>query len=463
MSRPLAFLTVAAVSALPLSLRAGTRATPLYAEMKAFLDGVPAIDTHDHLRPFEELSARVETHRGRGMNLYGIWNWSYYNWYNPLTTWKPGQTFETWWARARHDFDDARATGFYRYQLPAFTDLYGIDFERMTDRQAAELDRRIFENYRDPKWIYKVVTERANIELMLVDPPRANLAFETHYPFVGLVVNITRLVRGFHPSEFKEPLDDPYAFARQHGLKIETLEDYVALLDRILAEAKARKAACLKQVLAYQRTLEFANVPRDRAAAAFGRKREELTPAQIRDFEDYVMWRIVELCAKHDLPIQIHTGHARIQGSNPMLLVDLIEANPRTKLILFHGGYPWVGETGAIVTRHAGHVWIDSVWLPTISYTMAKRAFHEWLEVMPSSRLMWGGDCQHAEGIYAATELTRRCLAEVLAEKIDAGDLTKEQARQIGRQILRDNALELFPTLREKLWKHKGKLSPQKP
>ena len=41
------------------------------------------------------------------------------------------------------------------------------------------------------------------------------------------------------------------------------------------------------------------------------------------------MWRLVELSARHELPFQIHTGQGRIQGSNPMLLVDLIEANPR--------------------------------------------------------------------------------------------------------------------------------------
>jgi predicted TIM-barrel fold metal-dependent hydrolase len=169
------------------------------------------------------------------------------------------------------------------------------------------------------------------------------------------------------------------------------------------------------------------------------------------------MWRLVELSAKYELPFQIHTGQARIQGSNPMLLVDLIEANPDTKFILFHGGFPWVGETGVILMRHYKHVWIDSVWLPTLSYSTAKRAFHEWLEVMPSSRIMWGADCNHAEGIYGATELTRRCLAEVLAEKVARGDLLEEHAQRIGKQILRDNALALFPQLKRQLWKHTGK------
>src|SRR5262245_48062923 len=49
------------------------------------------------------------------------------------------------------------------------------------------------------------------------------------------------------------------------------------------------------------------------------------------------MWHLAHLSAKHELPFQIHTGNARIQGSNPMLLVDYIEANPKTKFILFHG------------------------------------------------------------------------------------------------------------------------------
>ena len=79
---------------------------------------------------------------------------------------------------------------------------------------------------------------------------------------------------------------------------------------------------------------------------------------------------------------------------------------------------------------------------------------------MPSDRIMWGADCNHAEGIYGATEFTRRCVAEVLAEKIDRGDLKEEHALRIGRQIMRDNALALFPQLKERLWKHKGKLAP---
>jgi predicted TIM-barrel fold metal-dependent hydrolase len=322
------------------------------------------------------------------------------------------------------------------------------------------LNDRIYRNYLDKRWLYEVITERANIELMFNDPYWARFDFRTDYPFAVLVLNVTTLVRGFHASEFKNPMDDPYHFARERKLAVESLDDYVAVLDRLFQEAKEKGAVCLKTTLAYQRTLRFENVRKEQAARVFGRLGSELTEEEIKDFEDYIMWRLVALSAKHELPFQIHTGDARIQGSNPMLLVGLIVANPKTKFILFHGGYPWIGETGAILMRHRSHVWIDSCWLPTISYTMAKRAYHEWLEVMPSNRIMWGADCNHAEGIYGATEFTRRCLAEVLAEKVDRGDLIEDHALRIGRQILRENALELFPQLKERLWKNKGKLTP---
>jgi uncharacterized protein len=106
--------------------------------------------------------------------------------------------------------------------------------------------------------------------------------------------------------------------------------------------------------------------------------------------------------------------------------------------------------------KYPTRVWVDSCWLPTISYHLAKRAFHEWLDVMPSTKIMWGADCNHAESIYGATLFTRRCLAEVLAERVDRGELHLEDARRIGRQILRENALTLFPSLKERLWKGKG-------
>jgi len=426
------------------------KTTAVYGRIKASIDAVPAINTHDHLRPFEDIGNRDKTDRGEGITLRSIWAGSYFPWIHPLEPWPEGGSFDAWWSKAQHNFDNARATSFYRYLLPAFHDLYGVDFDTITPQQARVLNDKIFENYQDDKWLCEVITKRANIELMVVDAYWRRLVFATDYPFTVALCNVTSVVRGFHPSEFKDPFDNPYEFARRNGIEVNSLDDYVALLDKLLETARREGAICLKSTLAYTRTLQFDNVPKERAAAIFGKPRKELTATQIMDFEDFIMWRLVELSAKHDLPFQIHTGQARIQGSNPMLLVDMIAANPKTKFVLFHGGFPWVGETGVIAMRHS-NVWIDSVWMPTLSYTMARRAYQEWLDAVPSNRIMWGSDTGTAEGIYGATEFTRQCLAEALAEKVIRGELTEKDANHIGRQVMRENALELFPQLKEKL------------
>ncbi|MFN9269721.1 MAG: amidohydrolase family protein [Planctomycetaceae bacterium] len=447
----------------------GTRSTEVYRRLKREVDAIPLIDTHDHLWPFDQLPALRQTRRGRGVNLAGLWQNSYLSGYQRITPWEDNMEFADWWRDARDDFDNVRSLSFYRYQLPAFRDLYGVDFETLTDEQASQLNDRIFDNYRDQKWLYHVVTERANIELMFNDTYWSRLEFVQSYPWEVLVFNVTSLVSGFHPSEYENrpannpfKVDSPYDFARKHGLPMNSLDDYLQVLDRLFLEARDKGAVCLKTTLAYQRTLQFDRVPRERAEAVFGKPRSTLTPAAIKDFEDFILWRICELAARYDFPFQIHTGQARIQGSNPMLLVDLLEGNPKTKFILFHGGFPWVGETAVILQKHGWHCWVDSVWLPILGYSTAKRAFIEWLDAFPSNRLMWGADCNHAEGIYGATEFHRQCVTEALAEKVLAGDLREEQALRIARQVFRDNALELFPQLRDRLWKHKGlKLEPQ--
>lgn len=424
----------------------------LYGRIKAGLDAVRAIDTHDHLRPYNELPHRVETPQGTGMTLYSIWAGSYYGWIHPLTPWPTSGQFDAWWKKAEHDFVNARATSFYRYLLPAFRDLYGVDFDTITPQQAAELNAKIFENYRSDEWLLDVVTHRANIELMLIDPYWGRLQFNRAYRFAVPVLNVTTLMQASHPDRFTNPLDSPFEFAARRKLPTDTFDAFLAAIDALFAEAAASDCVCLKSTQAYQRTLDYAHVERDRAAQVYGKAPDATTPEEQKAFEDFMFWHVCRLSAKHGLPFQVHTGQARIQGSNPMLLVPVIAANPETKFVLFHGGFPWVGETGVIAMRHK-NVWIDSVWLPTLSYTTAKRAYQEWLEAVPSDRIMWGADTVNAEGIYGATEFTRQCLAEALAEKVERGELTEKHAARIGRQILRDNALKLFPKMRRMLWR----------
>src|SRR5713101_7617696 len=137
---------------LPVSAQA-TRQTETYRRIKTTLDAAPAIDTHDHLWPFDRLPGYRETKVGKGMNLSSIWGNSYWTQGGRLTPWQPKMEFDDWWKDAKDDWDNSRATSFYRYTQIALKDLYGVDWDRITNEQARELDRKIFENYRDQKWL----------------------------------------------------------------------------------------------------------------------------------------------------------------------------------------------------------------------------------------------------------------------------------------------------------------------
>lgn len=453
-SQPLPFLMTLLMSSAMPSIVCGqdVKTTRTYTRIKASIDAVPAIDTHEHLRAFDRLPTRSKTPDGMAMTLHSIWSGSYYPWINPLTSWPADGEFDTWWKKAQFDFENARATSFYRSMLPAFQDLYNVDFDVITSEQARKLNQQIVNNYKTDQWLHEVITKKANIELMLIDKYWNRLNFDREYRFTAPVLNVTELMRGSHPDQFRSDNDSVYVFAEQNNLSMEDLDGYLRAVEAIFAKAVQADAVCLKSTQAYQRPLTYLPVSKERANEVFGKTPDEITREEQRDFEDFMFWHVCQLSAKYELPFQVHTGQARVQGSNPLLLVDVIAAHPDTKFILFHGGYPWIGETGVIAMRHR-NVWIDSCWLPTLSYSVAKRAYQEWLEAVPSDRIMWGADTTHAEGIYAMTQFTRDCLAEALAEKVVRGELREEHAIRIGRQIMRENALKLFPKLNRMLWR----------
>jgi predicted TIM-barrel fold metal-dependent hydrolase len=102
-----------------------------------------------------------------------------------------------------------------------------------------------------------------------------------------------------------------------------------------------------------------------------------------------------------------------------------------------------MGEIGSLALMFP-NVYLDTCWLPLISYTSFKNALSEWLCYVPAGKFLWGGDCASAEGIYGAVHMARHGLAEVLAEKIEAGLLDEDYALYVARAFLHDNAEGLF-------------------
>ena len=157
---------------------------------------------------------------------------------------------------------------------------------------------------------------------------------------------------------------------------------------------------------------------------------------------------IIQKSIEVKLPIQIHTGYLAgngntLENSRPTKLNALFLRYPKATFVLFHGGYPWTGEYGAL-GKMFPNVYLDLVWLPQISREAAIRALDEMLDCVPYNKFFWGGDCHFIEESVGSLEFGKDVVAHVLAGRIERGLLTEDVAFEIARRIFRENAISVF-------------------
>ena len=140
----------------------------------------------------------------------------------------------------------------------------------------------------------------------------------------------------------------------------------------------------------------------------------------------------------------LHAGSNHIANSNPAHLTSLLLRHRNTRFVLFHGGFPYMGELAAVVKTFP-NAYLDLCWMPMIAPTSAKLWLHQWLDAVPINKIFaFGGDTQTPEESYGHLLLTRRLIAEVLAEKVLAGSLSEADAAFVAARILRENAIEFY-------------------
>jgi predicted TIM-barrel fold metal-dependent hydrolase len=261
---------------------------------------------------------------------------------------------------------------------------------------------------------------------------------------------------------------------------ITDLDEYLDWVRQKIIEKKAQGCVALKLPIAYDRGLDFTEVPYNQAQAAFGRlvtayskvlhqpqyteqsnsgssivsnvplqPSTELPPVpgvareDIKTFQDFLFFQICHNAAEINLPVQIHTGMGQGRRTNAMWLQEVIQKNPQTRFVLLHGSYPWVEDIPALVRLYP-NVFADLCWLPLSSTRAGKFLLHELIENATSDKVMWGCDTWTAEESYGALLSLRFVLSSVLAEKVSDGYITAQDANQIINNIMYRNAADFF-------------------
>ncbi len=351
----------------------------------------------------------------------------------------PGIPLQQRWDLFRPYWRYARTTAYGRALILAARELFGI--HDIVDETYLELSEKIAQSNR-PGWYRYVLGEEGRIEVSLECGTDTDVDREFFAPVINFEAFIVPRSRG--ELESIEQLT---------GISIHSLDDLLAALDTCFEERIRGGMVGVKIGLAYSRSLRFDKVPRATADKLFGGIHRDmgkgLSYAEAKPLQDFLVHHLITLAIKHDRPIQIHTGIQEgngniITNSKPTHLTNLFLEYRDAKFDIFHGSYPYCSEL-AVLAKNFPNVYVDMCWLHVISPSVSKRMLHEWIETVPSNKIMaFGGDYVIVEGAYAHSKLARKVVAQVLSEKVEQGYFSREDAIQLADSLLRENAWDLF-------------------
>ncbi len=398
------------------------------------------IDTHEHLATEEQRIKSAEeidfTHLFRhyakedlisASNNKGLIEIIYKNEFPLLDRWEILEPY----------YKVMRSTGYGRVPLIAARELYGVP--DINESTIEELSSKMREASK-PGLYQKILKEKAKIDLSIQDMGH-NKFDENFYRHVERFSQFALVSSG---AEIRN-------FGVQYDIPISNMADYLKLLRTAFVEGVRLGMVGVKTGAAYVRILKFENVSKEKGEEVFNLllNNSPVSSADIKAVQDYLMHRMLDLIDEFDLPLQIHTGlHAgngnMITNSNPTHLANLFMEYPNVDFILFHGGYPYGGELGTLA-KNFPNVFIDMCWTYVISPSYSERYLHEWLETIPANKIMaFGGDYSFVEAVYAHSVMARQTIAKVLIEKVRTRYLTEDEAIDIAKMILRENALKIF-------------------
>ncbi len=425
-----------------------TESKQLYDRIKAAVDNIRLVDTHEHLPPEAERN-------GKTVDLFSEF-FSHYASSDLVSAGFPEDDLE-WlrnvevplderWARFAPFWERMRHTAYARSLLIAAKGLFGIS--EISERTYAELSKKITAANK-PGWYRTVLKDTARIDRSILDANRTDCDRELFHP----VIRFDAFIDAMSRAKVRE-------LERTLGVTVRNLDTLLDALEAHITAKPAEDIAGIKISLAYARPLRFdmpVRADAERAlnrilAGQFDRDRypdSRISWEEAKPLHDCLVHRTIELAERHGLPVQIHTGLHEgcgnyIGNSRAADLANLFVAYPRCRFDIFHGGYPYSREL-ATLAKNFQNVYVDMCWMHIISPAASCAMLHEWLDMVPENKILaFGGDYCFVEGIYGHAEIARENVARVLTKRVLSVYIEESEAAPLALNLLRTNAAELF-------------------
>jgi hypothetical protein len=350
------------------------------------------------------------------------------------------------WHAVEPYWDYSQFTAYSQCLRIAIHDIYG--FEEITASTIGPINDAI--RARNKLGLYHYIfKDRAHIRFWVLDDRHDKPIKPDRDYFVT--------VREFDDFCVPRNRADVHELEKATGVSITTLADLKRALEKNFEEAVETGIVGVKTVIAYVRDILFREVDEADAARDFDRLMQGNEPLPVgirhhvdrpfRNMEDHMFHHVIKLADAHHLPVQFHTGMNGtnyIENANAVHLTNLFFLYPQVRFDIFHISYPYWEEV-SVLAKVFANVFVDFCWVPIVSPALSRRALSEYLETLPSNKIIaFGGDYFYAELTYAHAQMARQVVAQVLAEKVEGGYCSETKALELGRRLLYDNAAALF-------------------
>ncbi|MBN1918243.1 MAG: amidohydrolase family protein [Verrucomicrobia bacterium] len=421
----------------------------LYGRIKAAVDGIRIIDTHEHLYLEAERNART-------IDLFSEY-FSHYISSDIVSAGFPGDKID-WlrdsqvalderWAAVAPYWPRTRRTAYARALLIASKDLFGID--DINEHTYASLSAKIAAANK-PGWYRTVLKEKSRIDCSILNIGTTDCDREFFKPVVPA-----------NWFAYARSRNNIRHFERLSGVAIRGIETFVEAMEKHISDEAKKDIAGIKIGIAYGRPLRFDATPAADADRILSRilggefptgwypPDPEISWHESKPLTDYLIHKTVEIAERHDLPVQIHTGLLEGNGnyivnSKPTDLANLFMEYPKCRFDIFHGSYPYSREL-ATLAKNFQNVYVDMCWMHIISPTASCAMLHEWLDMVPETKIFaFGGDYLFPEGVYGHAAIARENVARVLTKRVLWGYIDEDEAISLAVRLLRTNAAEMF-------------------
>ncbi len=239
-----------------------------------------------------------------------------------------------------------------------------------------------------------------------------------------------------------------------------TLSEYTAtVVTPLLEQQRKNGAAAIKFEAAYLRSLNFELPVETDAVGIYAHYVKGGTPndAEYKRLQDYLFRYIAREAGRLGMAVHIHTGggcggYFQMEGANPLLL-DSVFNDPtlrKTNFVMLHGGAGGFEQLVPYLLMKP-NVYADfseQTWMTSPRHIAASIRFM--LEFYPD-KVLFGTDLypltpqvNWEETGYQTERAGRTALAIALTGMMEDGEITRAEASEFARKVMRDNAIKLY-------------------